>query len=141
MSALADELAAVQTMGRTELAQRWTDFFGRAPRPKTSNELMIMAVSYKIQEVALGGLRPAYRRRLRQAVDATRSTFTADTLRPGTLLVREWHGVTYSVTILDKGVQLQGRVYRSLTEVARFITRSHQSGPVFFGLHRKKASS
>jgi hypothetical protein len=53
---------------------------------------------------------------------------------PGTVLIREWHGVSYRVTVLADGVQLRGARYRSLSEVARKITGSRWSGPRFFGL-------
>ena len=133
---LTDELATLRTLDRTQLSQRWQELYGRAPPSNAAHPLLVMAVAYKIQEAALGGLRPAYRRRLQQSVDTKKSS-SITALLPGTILLREWHGTTYSVTILDKGVQLQGRVYRSLTEVARFITGNHQSGHVFFGLKSK----
>jgi hypothetical protein len=39
---------------------------------------------------------------------------------------------------LDKGVMFDGKLYRSLTEVAEVITSNHWSGPVFFGLAKGK---
>ena len=56
------------------------------------------------------------------------------TIKPGTRLVREWHGVTHTVLVLDDGVEWQGRRYRSLSLVAREITGARWSGPRFFGL-------
>ena len=53
---------------------------------------------------------------------------------PGTVLIREWHGVSHRVTVLKDGVQLRGTRYRSLSAVARKITGSRWSGPRFFGL-------
>jgi DUF2924 family protein len=52
----------------------------------------------------------------------------------GTVLLRRWGGVEHQVEILEKGVLLGGKRYRSLSEVARVITGSHWSGPLFFGL-------
>jgi hypothetical protein len=56
-------------------------------------------------------------------------------LRPGTVLVREWHGVGHQVTIIEQGVLFRGERYRSLSEVARLITGARWSGPRFFGLN------
>jgi hypothetical protein len=54
---------------------------------------------------------------------------------PGTVMVREYNGLTYRVTVLDDGrFELEGRPYKSLSAVARAITGSSYSGPVFFGL-------
>lgn len=138
-SELGHELALLRTLDRAALALRWKEVFGQDAPSKTAQALMVMALSYKLQESARGGLRPAYRRRLLQSVDTKRPDSNGD-LRPGTVLIREWHGITYSVTILDKGVVMQGRHYRSLTEVARFITGTHQSGPIFFGLRGSRPS-
>jgi hypothetical protein len=43
-------------------------------------------------------------------------------LSPGSVLVREWHGVGHQVTIIEKGVLYRGERYRSMSEVARLIT-------------------
>jgi hypothetical protein len=56
------------------------------------------------------------------------------TLRPGTILLREWQGVTHRVTVVEGGAIYRGEKYRSLSEVARLITGARWSGPRFFGL-------
>ena len=43
-------------------------------------------------------------------------------IKPGTTLLREWHGVQHRLTVLEDGVQFGGERYRSLSEVARKIT-------------------
>jgi hypothetical protein len=40
-------------------------------------------------------------------------------LKPGSRLVREWHGRTYMVSVTDEAFEFQGKSYRSLTEIAR----------------------
>ena len=55
-------------------------------------------------------------------------------LKAGTGIVREWHGVTHRVTVLDDGFDFAGERFRSLSEVARKITSVRWSGPLFFGL-------
>jgi Protein of unknown function (DUF2924) len=52
----------------------------------------------------------------------------------GTVLIREWRGVSHRVTVLDHEVVYRDRRYKSLSEVARAITGSRWSGPLFFGL-------
>jgi hypothetical protein len=53
---------------------------------------------------------------------------------PGTVLIREWQGASHRVTVLDDGVIYRGRRHQSLSEVARAITGTRWSGPLFFGL-------
>jgi hypothetical protein len=50
------------------------------------------------------------------------------------VLTREYRGMTVKVTVLDSGFEHEGRVYRSLTAVAKAVTGSHWNGHHFFGL-------
>lgn len=63
---------------------------------------------------------------------------TVPIVKPGTRLIREWHGVIHEVLVMDEGVIYRGQRYSSLTAVARAITGSKQSGPLFFGLYRRR---
>jgi Protein of unknown function (DUF2924) len=54
----------------------------------------------------------------------------------GTKLLREWRGVAHEVTVIDAGYEHQGRRYKSLSAVARAITGTQWSGPLFFGLRK-----
>jgi Protein of unknown function (DUF2924) len=53
---------------------------------------------------------------------------------PGTRLVREWQGVQHVVTVLADGFEYEGRLYKSLSAVARHITQTRWNGWTFFGL-------
>ncbi len=57
-------------------------------------------------------------------------------LAVGTRLMREWNGRMHVVDVTPDGVLFDGKLYRSLTAVARRITGTHWSGPRFFGLPR-----
>jgi Protein of unknown function (DUF2924) len=52
------------------------------------------------------------------------------------LLIREWRGKAHQVTVQDDAVVYRGKRYRSLSEVARLITGTRWSGPLFFGLRK-----
>jgi hypothetical protein len=62
----------------------------------------------------------------------------AVTLRPGTKLVREWHEQVHTVSVLEEGFEYRGGRFRSLTQIARQITGVHWSGPLFFGISRRR---
>jgi hypothetical protein len=92
-----------------------------------------------MQEIDLGGLRPQRQRQLRQVAQHVKETGAAKVppspeLKPGTRLVREWQGRTYEVLVLDGGFSWQDTHYRSLSALARKITGTAWSGPLFFGL-------
>jgi hypothetical protein len=92
-----------------------------------------------MQELVLGGLRPGLQRQLRRIAQEFKETGAAmirarPELKPGTRLVREWQGRTYDVLVLEDGFSWQGRRYRSLSAIARQITGTAWSGPLFCGL-------
>ena len=101
--------------------------------------LLLQAVAYRLQEKALGGLKHSARRLLeRTAEDSfhrrTPIEASATNVTPGSVVIREWHGISHRVTVLADCVMLRGTRYRSLSEVARKITGTRWSGPRFFGL-------
>ena len=58
---------------------------------------------------------------------------------PGTVLVREFDNREHRVTALaDGGFEYEGRRFKSLSGVARHITGSQWSGPLFFGITKNK---
>ena len=116
--------------------------YGTEPPPRISRDLLTRAVAYRIQEEALGGLKPSTRRLLAKVTaDASArrpiQIMPAPTLTPGTILLRDWHGTQHQVIVPEHGVEFQGKRYKSLSEVAHRITRSKWSGPLFFGLKTK----
>jgi hypothetical protein len=50
------------------------------------------------------------------------------------VLVRDWGGATHQAKVLEDGILFRSKRYKSLSEVARVITGSRWSGPLFFGL-------
>ena len=136
---LANELAGLERLSGEKLNQHFKIMYRADPPPRMRRALLIQALAYRLQEKALGGLRPATRRWLASAADAAAARRTVPEARerkikPGTTLLREWHGVQHRLTVLEDGVQFGGERYRSLSEVARKITGSRWSGPLFFGL-------
>jgi len=135
---LANELAALPGLSLDELKQQWQAVYGNPPPPRLGRKLMVRAIAYRLQEQALGGLKPAVRRQLDRTAEALQSgkplLAQAPSVKPGTRLLREWQGHTHEVIILEDGVRYQDRTYRSLSAVAREITGARWSGPRFFGL-------
>jgi hypothetical protein len=136
---LAAEIEALRTLSPQELNQRWRALFGSERPRRLSGELLIGALAYRLQEHALGGLKPATCRLLRQiagnAAERRRTAALVKTrLKAGAVLIREWHGTAHRVTVLDDGFQYRNQRFRSLSEIARRITGSRWSGPLFFGL-------
>jgi hypothetical protein len=144
---LAGELAALQSIDVEQLKTRWRTLYETEAPARFSRDLLMRAVAYRLQERALGGLKPATRRLFqRVAADAHAhrplKLAPVRTLESGAVLIREWGGVKHQVAVLESGFTLRGKRYRSLSAVARRITGSRWSGPLFFGLKtRAKAEA
>lgn len=124
-------LAEVTQADRELLIQRWESLFEREPPPQTHTALMRRVVAWNVQ-MQQAGLDPlAFSSSGRQSVSRPPVV-----LRTGTRLLREWQGTTHEVRVLEAGFDHAGQTYTSLSAVARAITGTPWSGPLFFGLKR-----
>ncbi len=136
-----DPIAELETLNTAELQARWERACGRPAPKRASRDLLLRLVAYHLQEQTEGGLSKATRRRLAKLgglngqVSQTPAPPTPR-LKPGCRLIREWHGVTHSVIVLDDGFDYRGTRYASLSQIARIITGARWSGPLFFGVRR-----
>ena len=94
---LANELAGLERLSGEKLNQHFKIMYRADPPPRMRRALLIQALAYRLQEKALGGLRPATRRLLASAADdaaARRSMHVARerTIKPGTTLLRVSNG-------------------------------------------------
>lgn len=92
-----------------------------------------------MQEEAYGGLSAACGRRLRELSRAFEANPDANLshrlpINPGTRLVRQWKQQVHVVNVEERGYAYRGVLYESLSEIARLITSTRWSGPLFFGL-------
>ena len=141
-SSLASDLAGLLSLDRAALTAVWHTAYGAEPPRNISQPLMLRALAYRMQAQSLGGLKPSTQRYLMKIAEdghASRAAIPETQVKVGTRLLREWHGVSHEVTVLDDGVHYQGQRYRSLSQVAQVITGAKWSGPLFFGLKKEAA--
>lgn len=134
---LAADIARLEGLDLVELREAWRRLHQTPPPVRLSREILLRGIVYGLQESAFGGLSRSSLRRLRHGSGEAshgKGRSPGVSPKPGTQLVREWHGVTHTVIILAKGVEWRGQRYKSLSVVAREITGAHWSGPRFFGL-------
>ena len=137
-------LGALAGMSPAQLSAAWRETF-RQPPPDISPEFMARAIAWRIQERLHGGLPGSVSRELAKAADRLRKTGEAASgneisLKPGTRLVRSWHGRTINVLVTEDGFEFDGRRYRSLTHISSEVTGTHWSGPRFFGLRNRRTA-
>ncbi len=134
------KVAALPSLNNDELKKLWRELFDE-PAPRKKRDYLIPRLAWRIQELAYGGLSDEAQDRINRLVRSKEQIKPSSKRikRPaiGTKLIREYQGVEHHVTVTRNGFEYQGRTYRSLSHIAREITGTRWSGPLFFGLTRK----
>jgi len=145
MGQINEQLAGLAAMSPARLRAEWRRHCRGLPLPEgLTGSQLVRGIAWRLQEKSFGGLPPARLRELDRlaeqlSVEGDIDVEGARSLKPGTQLVRHWHGTVHCVTVLDDGFEFQERHYSSLTQIARAITGAAWSGPRFFGLKRKES--
>jgi hypothetical protein len=133
------QLAALKAMPVTKLKQKWRDLFDREP-PPYNRRFLESRLAYRLQELAYGGLSEETIERLDALADELdgkmpkrRSSLTNRPIT-GTRLIREWKGIEHCVTVRTEDFEYQGRPFKSLSAIAKYITGTQWNGHIFFGL-------
>jgi hypothetical protein len=137
------QIAALKDKTTPQLQALWKELFGREA-PRLGRRYLENRLSYRIQELQLGGLSDGARRRLDMLADQVepKAARRRSPGRPiaGTQLRREWQGIEHVVTVREHDFVYNSRPYKSLSAVARAITNTRWNGWLFFGLRSGKAS-
>ena len=149
---LTHELAALRRLTPRELCARYAEAFGEQPSTKNKGWLL-KRLAWRLQSLAEGDLSQRARQRAAElARDADlrlnaphnkANTTTTQPVRipapidqrlppPGTILTRPYKGQLLQVQVLTEGFAYAGRIYPSLSAVAKTITGSHTNGYHFF---------
>lgn len=125
-------LPTLGTLPLPALRKAFVEAIGRSPPKRCSRDFLIGNIAWHFQTTAQKK-RPAMLQ-ARILAQLRKLPISRPSFKPGTRLIREWHGETYEVTVLEKGFAWRGNRYDSLSEIARTITGAHWSGPRFFAL-------
>ncbi|MFB3909982.1 MAG: DUF2924 domain-containing protein [Candidatus Eisenbacteria bacterium] len=146
---IARQVAELQDMTLAELREKYVEVFGE---PTTSRHKVYLQkrITWRLQANDEGGLSERALRRAAELANEADLRLLAPAARtvtgtlaipqdrrlpmPGTVLTREYRGTMISVTVLDRGFEHDGTVYRSLTAIAKVVTGTHWNGFHFFGL-------
>jgi hypothetical protein len=142
------EIACLRDLDVKGLRSLWESRYGGKAPAHLPRHFLFRLLAYRLQADHLGDLDPDIKRILdqsdspedasRRAADAARAT---KSLRPGTLLGREWNGEMHQIAVLAEGFAWNGTTYPSLSKVAFAITGTRWNGPRFFGLRDRAAAA
>jgi hypothetical protein len=146
---VAKQVGALRDMTVAELREQYAIVFGEATR-SSHKDFLRKRITWRLQANEEGGLSDRALRRAEDLANDADLRLLAPVARtvvgrlapkhdrrlpmPGTVLQREYHGQTVTVTVLDTGFEYAGQVYRSLTAVVKAVTGSHWNGYLFFGI-------
>lgn len=141
---IVDILSELEVCDRGKLEGFWQSWFVEKPPLELPLALLREIIRWRLLAVARGGFDKWTSKRLTQLVynyqtNSPLCGLLRLKLQPGTVLQREWRGEMHSVTVDTTGYAYGGKVFRSLSEVARTICGTRWSGPRFFGVEEKLA--
>ncbi|WP_363798483.1 DUF2924 domain-containing protein [Lysobacter firmicutimachus] len=130
---------ALHSMRWLELKALWTSLFG-SPPGINNRRYVIRRLAHRLQEDAAREIEPDL---LSSNDDRIRHLVATGSLKPkakkivsaGQVITKNHHGVLHSVRVLGKDrFEYSGKLYTSLSAIARQITGTRWSGPAFFGI-------
>ena len=137
---VGNQLHSLSSLPMPEFWKLWDKHFKERPKHPHRKQLE-SRLAYRLQEIAYGGINPETRNLLADIGERLSkiktSTRPITALLPGTVLIREFDGRDYQVTVTTDGrFEMDGHKYPSLSSVAKHITGTQWSGPAFFGLNK-----
>ncbi len=157
---LKAEIEGLRRMTVGQLRAKHLELFGEECR-SNHKDFLFKRIAWRMQAVAEGGLSERARQRamelandadlrIRAPKDALANGDAVEPAHaveaavdggndprlpmPGTILTREYKGRIISVEVRENGFEFDGKIYKSLSSIARAVTGTRWNGFLFFGL-------
>ena len=131
-------------LGMTEIKALWKRLFG-SDTPTHNRQFLERRIAYKLQIIEFRkvdrNLLESNQRRIETLMERGKVTARSKDYLPsvGTVLTRLYQNVEHRVVVeADGQYEYEGRRYGSLSIIAREITGTRWSGPLFFGLRQNQ---
>lgn len=133
---MIDEINALEGFDARALHRRYREYLSDMANCQISG-ILRSVIAYRMQERFYGvSLNEATKAKLEGRGDLpARLRPLEREVMPGARLFREWKGERHEVIIREDGkYEYKGKMYRSLSGVARAITGTQWNGKLFFGV-------
>jgi len=146
-----DEIIALKNAPAEKLLKRYKELYGKDANG-THKTYLWRKIAYKLQEQEHGSLSAKAKERLKALIEEF-DPINNKVLRPdkpmlsqhaavkdkrlpipGTVITKEYKGTNYQVRVLEKGFEYNGKIYKTLSAIAKEITGAHWNGYLFFNL-------
>ena len=145
---MAEIVTAIEGLEEKPLLSAYKKFCGdtKLPELKNNNDMLRRCIYHSIQERRYGRLQGKHA----QALTKISRAVAAGSPRPlkdkllapesGVMFKRIWKGEEHQVQVVSHGYEYRGKIYKSLSGIAKLISGNERSGPVFFGIKKKKGA-
>ena|SRR5665213_1444055 len=152
---IVEQIMTLKNQPLDELKAKYEEVF-KGEKPTSNNRVYLWRkIAYRLQEIELGGLSTATQARIGELIDrydpvnnkTLRPEETSQEISPkkrlsrdrrlpipGTLITKEYKGKKLEIKILEAGFEYCGKVYKTLTAIAKEVTGAHWNGYLFFNL-------
>ena len=144
------EILALKEMPISELQNKYSELFDGKKAPSNNKTYLWQRIAYRIQELKYGDLAeeahnkvkemakeydPINNKALRPGI-VKRYRLSRDQRLPipGTIITKEYKGITVEVKVLNKSFEYKNKTYKSLTAIAKEVTGCHWNGYLFFNM-------
>ena len=146
-----DEIMALKNAPAKELQKRYKELYGE-DSTGTHKTYLWRKIAYKLQEQEYGSLSAKAKGKLKALIEEF-DPINNKALRPdkpapchpsiskdkrlpipGTVITKEYKNAKYRVKVLEKGFEYNGKIYKTLSAIAKEITGAHWNGYLFFNL-------
>ena len=147
------EALALTNKPLKDLKEKYQKLYGPKKVVPVNRTFLVKRIVYKLQEQKHGGLSQAAKDKADALIrkhdpvnnksvrskngDAKKSNRDPCLPIPGTIIAKVYKGKKLEVKVLEKGFEYRGKVYRSLSAIAKDVTGNIWNGFLFFGLCKK----
>jgi len=145
------EIMALKNVPVEELIRRYKELYGEDVAG-THRLYLWRKIAYKLQEHEQGSLSTKAKGRIKALIEeydpinnkalrpdkpVSCMPVTAKDKRlpiPGTIITKAYKDAKYQVKVLEKGFEYDGKIFKTLSAIAKEITGAHWNGYLFFNL-------
>lgn len=147
---ILEQILALKEAPLADLQKKYSELFDGKQAPSNNKIYLWQKIAYRIQELQYGVLPeeaktkiakiaeeydPINNKVLRPDASKRRKPWRDGRLPvPGTIINKTYKGRDILIKVLDIGFEYNGKVYKTLTKIAKEITGSHWNGFAFFNL-------
>ncbi len=150
---LLKEVSALNDKPLKDLKEKYQKLYGPKKTVPVNRTFLVKRIVYKLQEQKHGGLSQAAKDKADALIkkhdpvnnksakskngEAKKANRDPRLPIPGSVITKTYKGKKLEVKVLEKGFDYKGKVYRSLSAIAKDITGNIWNGFLFWGLCKK----